>query len=69
MRQSDYRAGPVQRTADQGGELGVMAHTFVVRGGGEASGELAAIREEVLNGWTYVHDAGDGTHHPAEGDR
>lgn len=28
-----------------------------------------AIREEELNGWTYVHDAGDGPDDPAVGDR
>jgi heme oxygenase len=28
-----------------------------------------AIREEELNGWTYVHDAGDGVEHRTEGDR
>lgn len=29
----------------------------------------AAIREEELNGWTYVHDADDGPDDPAAGDR
>ena len=28
-----------------------------------------AIREEELNGWTYVHDTGDGSENPAEDDR
>ncbi|MEV7692717.1 hypothetical protein AB0N73_05245 [Microbacterium sp. NPDC089189] len=27
------------------------------------------IREDELNGWTYVHDTGDGTGEPAAGDR
>ena len=27
------------------------------------------IREEELNGWTYVHDSGDGADDPAVGDR
>lgn len=28
-----------------------------------------AIREDELNGWTYVHDTGDGPEDPAAGDR
>jgi hypothetical protein len=47
----------------------IEVDTSVVRGGGEASGELAAIREEGLNGWTDLHDAGDGPEDPAAGDR
>jgi hypothetical protein len=47
----------------------IEVDTSVVRGGGEASGELAAIREEGLNGWTYVHDADDDPDDPAVGNR
>jgi len=47
----------------------IEVDTSVVRGGGEASGALADIREEELTDWTCVHDAGDGREDPAAGDR